>query len=477
MSGRRDGKPYYDSGRRSFEMGREPSAMANPMRSPHRRRHKPLSRLQRLALGTFAMLFAVGSLVLARAVRPSRPGLHDDPADHTQLAVDSTEFPRMLELLTGLHSDSGNRVELLLNGDGTYPRLYSELASARTTITMQMYYARPGRVSDAIATILCGRARAGVRVLLLIDAFGGVAAKSSWYARMRSCGVDATTLRDLRWYTLHSAADRSHVRAVVIDGRIGYTGGFGFADYWLGDGHHDGQWRETNVRFEGPAVAGLQAAFATAWAEATGGLIAGDQFFPRPVRGAAGSIVRLGTATAGVLFTEPTTGNTAAERFLTLAVQSARRRLYVTNSYFVPSASFRRQLEDAADRGVDVRILTVSSNTDVKTPWLAGRATYEELGTHGIRIYEYQPAMMHAKTLVVDGAWGAVGSMNFDNRSVAFNDESNLVVLDTTFAATMDSAFLDDLRYAREMTPALLADRPWWERALERGAVLLSHLL
>jgi cardiolipin synthase len=180
---------------------------------------------------------------------------------------------------------------------------------------------------------------------------------------------------------------------------------------------------------------------------------------------------------AGLLFTAPTTGYTAAERFLMFAVQSAQRRLYVTNSYFVPGASFQRQLSDAADRGVDVRILTVSGNTDVKTPWLAGRASYAELRAHGVRIYEFQPSMMHAKTLVVDGTSAAVGSMNFDNRSVAFNDESNLVVVDTAFGARMDSVFLDDLRFAQEMTPAVLAARPWWERTFERGAVMLSQLL
>ncbi|MFI5230256.1 MAG: phosphatidylserine/phosphatidylglycerophosphate/cardiolipin synthase family protein [Gemmatimonadales bacterium] len=427
------------------------------------------SPIRRFRFGVITVLLAGASIALAHAFTQARRVAERGGDSRTLSGFDAAAFGRVLELLTGLRADAGNRVDLLLNGDNTYPRLFADLSAARTTITMQMYYARPGRVSDTVATILCARARAGVRVLLLVDAFGGVAAERSWYARMRRCGVEAATLRNLQWYTLHSAADRSHVRAVVVDGRVGYTGGFGLADYWLGDGRHDGQWRESNVRFEGPAVAGLQAAFATAWAEATGELIAGGEFFPE-------AEVR-GSTKAGVLFTAPTIGNTAAERFLTFAVRSAQQRLYVTNSYFVPRPSFRRQLEEAADRGVDVRILTVSANTDVKTPWLAGRDSYAELRAHGVRVYEYQPAMMHAKTLVVDGAWGAVGSMNFDNRSVAFNDESNLVVLDTTFGARMDSVFLDDLRYAREMTPAVLAGRPWWERLLERGAILLSHLL
>lgn len=431
----------------------------------------PAARPRHLAMA--AILLVVWSLALADAFGRAR----DAPAERrVRPGVASNapgDAPRLLELFTGVHLESGNQVELLLNGNGTFPRLFADLAAARSTITMQMYYAMPGSVSDSVAAILCDRARRGVRVLLLVDAFGGAAAQSSWFDGMRRCGVEATTLRDLRWYTLHNAADRSHVRAVVVDGRIGYTGGLGIADYWLGDGHHPGQWRETNVRFVGPAVAGLQAAFAAGWAEATGELVTGDEFFPAEPP----AFPMESPMSAGLLFTAPSIGNTAAQRFLTLAIRTARRRLYVTNSYFVPGASFRHLLADAADRGVDVRILTVGAQTDVKTPWLAGRAAYGELRTHGVRVYEYQPAMMHAKTFVVDGAWAAVGSMNFDNRSVSFNDESNLVVRDSGFAARMDSVFFDDLRHAREMTPAVLAAQPWWLRGLERGAEWLSRLL
>jgi cardiolipin synthase len=389
--------------------------------------------------------------------------------------ITAPQFERALELLTGTHIDPGNRVAPLLNGNGTYPMLWRDLVSARSTITMQMYYAKPGRVSDTVAAILCDRARSRVRVLLLLDAFGSEAVGRSWQERLRGCGVDVALLRELQWHTIHSATNRSHVRAVVVDGRIGYTGGFGLADYWLGDGHHADQWRETNVRFEGPAVAGLQAAFATAWAEATGELLSSSLFFATDDP----TLERTGGAglRAGLLYTAPTIGNTTAERFLALAIRSARSRLYIANPYFVPNESIRRLLKDAADRGVDVRILTVSGNTDVKTPWLAGRYRYEELVAHGIRVYEYLPAMMHAKTIVIDGYWATIGSMNLDSHSLAFNNESNLVVLDSAFGARMESIFCDDLQDARAMTPSVLAARPWWERMLERGAVVLSRIL
>ena len=168
---------------------------------------------------------------------------------------------------------------------------------------------------------------------------------------------------------------------------------------------------------------------------------------------------------------------TPAERFLALSIAGASRTLYISNSYFVPDDDFRQLLMAAVARGVDVRVLTVSKETDVMTTWYAGRARYTALLRGGVRIYEYQPTMMHAKTIVADGIWGSVGSMNFDNRSLAFNNESNLVVWDRAFGARMDSTFLDDLRYAREITLPEFKKRPWTERMVEVGSSLLSRLL
>ena len=170
-------------------------------------------------------------------------------------------------------------------------------------------------------------------------------------------------------------------------------------------------------------------------------------------------------------------GSTPAERLLALSIAAARHTLYIANSYFVPDDDFVRLLRESAARGVDVRILTPGKNNDVKSTWYAGRARYEALLEGGVRIYWYQPAMFHAKAFVVDGCWSSIGTMNFDNRSLAFNDESNLVVVDSSFGAKMEAVFFDDLRFSKEMTPDVLADRPWWLRILERGAVLLSHVL
>ncbi|MEO6525624.1 MAG: phospholipase D-like domain-containing protein [Gemmatimonadaceae bacterium] len=420
-----------------------------------------------LLLTAFAL---IGILSITRGT-PVKAVVAIGDKEGPPLITDSL-FSRAMELYTGLHLTRGNAVQQMLNGDGLYPQLWRDLRAAKHTITVQMYYSQPGAVADTMAAVLSERARAGVRVLFVLDAFGSQNLKKEWADSMRAAGVEIGLLRQLHWFSLHNASDRSHVRVVVVDGEIAYTGGFGLADYWLGDGRREGQWRETNVRFEGPAVMGLQAAFAAAWAECTGELLAGDIFFPkRAFTDVDGGV------TAGVFFASPTTGSTPAERFIALSIASARKTLYVANSYFVPDDDFRTLLTMARKRGVDVRILTVSKVTDVKTTWWAGRSRYDELLQAGIRIYEYQPSMMHAKTFIVDGMWGSIGSMNFDNRSLAFNNESNLVFLDAGVGAQMDSTFIDDLKYAREITLAEWRQRPWYARLIENGSAIFSRLL
>jgi cardiolipin synthase len=428
-----------------------------------------LKRIGLVALAIFLLAMAlIGVLTITRGTPIGRVVTLSDSGPP---AINDSLFERTFEMFTGTHVSDGNAVQQANNGNGVYPVLWADLRSARRTITVQMYYSLPGRVADTLAAILKERARAKVRVLLLVDAFGSQHLSRSWIRQLRDAGVEVAKLRPLRWYTVSTATNRSHVRVVVVDGRIGYTGGFGLADYWLGDGRHEEQWRESNVRFEGPAVMQLQAAFASAWAEATGELLTGPLFFP------SGGFQSAGQTHAGLLFTSPTLGSTPAERFLALTIVGSRKSLYVENSYFVPDDDFRRLLKRAAHRGVDVRVLTVSSKTDVKTTWYAGRHWYEDLLRGGVRIYEYQPTMLHSKTLVADGIWSSVGSMNFDNRSMAFNNESNLVVLDSLFGRQMDSIFFEDLKYANEIKLDAFEKRSAWSKLVETGAILLSRLL
>jgi cardiolipin synthase len=415
------------------------------------------------------VLALIGVLTLTRS--PSVKQVIAEGDSEGPPHVGDTLFARAMELYTGTHIEGGNDVEILLNGDGTYPVMWRDIASAQHTLTMQTYYSQPGAVADSLADHLIERARAGVRVLLLLDAFGSGPLKGDWTDRLRRERVEVAWLRPIHWYTLHRAAHRSHVRALIVDGRIGHTGGGGIADYWLGDGRHKDQWRETSARFTGPAVAALQATFAGAWAEATGELLTGDLFFPAPATGSATSV------NAGLLHTIPSPGGTSAERFLALSIAGARRTLYIANSYFVPDENFRGLLKSAVRRGVDVRILTASGKTDIKTTLYAGRATYEDLLAAGVRIYEYEPTMMHAKTFVVDATWSTIGSLNFDNRSLSFNNESNLVVLNPEFGKRMEEIFLDDLRYSKEITLAEFRGRPLGDKLLEWTASRLWRIL
>ena len=380
-------------------------------------------------------------------------------------------FRRTAELLTSMELMQGNAIEVTINGDQTYPKLWADLRSARRSITLQMYYCQPGQMADTLKEILLDRAKAGVKILFLHDAFGSQELPKEYFDSLEAGGVRTALFRPVHWWSLHKAQSRSHIRVVVVDGALGWTGGFGIDDKWYGDGRKKDQWRDSNVRFVGPAVTQLQATFVAGWAEATGELLTGDVFFPPE------GFKSEGTQFAALLHTAPTIGSTAAERFLALSIAAARQTLYITNSYFVPDDDFRRLLRDAAKRGVDVRILTTSDETDVRWTWLAGRAHYEELLAAGVRIYEYQPTMMHAKTIVADGLWSSVGTMNFDNRSLVFNDESNLVALDEKMGAELEQIFHEDLTFSTEMKLETFRRRPWHEKLMERGAMSISRLL
>ena len=398
-------------------------------------------------------------------------------------AVDDERFQQLIELLTDTDLQPGHEVEVYCCGDDTYPRVWRDIRSAKRCVAVQMYYCKPGKVADEMQAALIDRARAGVKCLFLHDAFGSQDLPEEYFAALKAAGVECATFRPMRWYDLHKANARSHIRVVVVDAEVGWTGGFGLDDKWLGDGRSKDHWRDTNVRFTGPAVLQHMSTFADGWAEASGVLLTDETFFPlrKDEDEGAGDRANDGGpkrgAIAGAHHAAPNIGSTLAERFLALTISAARRRLYISNSYFVPDDDFRRLLTAAARRGVDVRILTTSGQTDVKTTWRAGRATYEELLEAGVRVFEYQPVMMHAKTIVVDGCWSSIGTMNFDNRSLAFNDESNLLVLDEAVGRRLEEIFLEDMRYSSEIRLDEWRRRPWKQRVMERASQSFQRIL
>ncbi len=382
-------------------------------------------------------------------------------------------FRESFELMTHVNLQQGHEVDFFINGDQTYPRLWADLRGAKSSITIQLYYCNKGRMADELHEILSERARAGVEIYFLYDAFG-TTLPDEYFEGLRAVGVTTTSFRPFSINALQKAQHRAHIRVIVVDGNVGYTGGFGIDDKWFGTGRRKDQWRDTNVRFTGPAVRQLQATFVVCWAEASGCLLTSAKLLPpegRPEDGAEGGVL------AAVLHASPTIGSTPAERFFALTIAASREKLYISNSYFVPETSFRKLMCDAVGRGVDVRVLTVSKVTDVKSTWYAGRARYEELLKGGVRIWEYQPAMMHAKTIVVDRGWLSVGSMNADNRSMSFNEESNLVVLDRGAAAQMANYFIEDLGYSEEIKLDTFAKRGLFERAAEKACHLIWRVL
>lgn len=385
--------------------------------------------------------------------------------------VSDPEFCRLIGLHTRTALERGHAIEVLFNGDGTYERLWADLRGATKSITLQMYYCKKGRVADTFREIAIERARAGVNVLVLMDALGAGNLGKEYHEALRAAGVQVAEFRPVKWYELHKFQHRSHIRVVTVDGRIGYTGGFGFDDKWLGNGLREGEWRDTNVRFEGPAVAQLQATFASAWCEVEGVLLNGDVYFPPETHAGAGGAV------AGLAHAAPTVGSTVAERCLALAIAGAEKTLYIANAYFVPDDDFRKLLCDAVKRGVDVRVLMPGDKIDVKSTRWAAHATMAELLGGGVRVYEYAPSMMHAKTFVVDSLWTTIGTINFDNRSLAFNDETQLLIHDERVGALMHQRFLDDLGHAEELDLATFRKRPLKDKAMEQVVRMFARLL
>ena len=387
--------------------------------------------------------------------------------DGTPVSPGENSFPLTVSLLTGSGLLPGNQVELVLDG-GVFPRLWADLRSAKTSITVQMYYALAGQVTETLATILIERALAGVDVYVLYDAFGAKALGGAYAERLRKAGVQIVPFRPLRFSNLWIIQNRAHIRGVVIDADIGWTGGFGFDDKWLGESRAGTGWRDTSVRIRGPAVLQLLEAAAAGWAEATGDLFTGRLAMPR---------CDGGVAAAGLLYTAPTLGSTPAERYLALSIAGAQHTLFITNAYFAPDRNFVGLLVDAARRGVDVQLLVGGPSTDVRVARLAAHGRYDELLAAGVHIYEYQPTTLHAKTFVVDGVWSSVGTMNFDNRSLALNDEVTLMVLDSKFGQQLEAIFDDDLSRATAVDPAEFRRRPMIEHMKEWGANQITRLL
>jgi cardiolipin synthase len=337
----------------------------------------------------------------------------------------------------------GNRLTILLNGEQIYPAMLKAIGAARSTITYAQYSYEDGQIARQLAEALAERCRAGVRAHVLLDSVGTFSMPREYVDLMTKDGCQVVSFRPIGPLGLGKANNRNHRRILVLDGKVGFTGGSGVSSKWMGNGRVPDHWRDTDVRIEGPVLAYLQGAFAENWVEATGEVLGGAEYFPRPVE-------PRGTVRAQVIRSGPSGGSYAMYTTYLLAVSSAQRSIKITNPYVLLDDEMIKTLLGAAGRGVRISFL-VPGVIDHPIVRHAGRRQFGRLLEAGIEIHEYGPALLHAKTMVIDGTWATVGSTNLDYRSFRLNDELNVVAYDAGFAGELERIFRDDLKFAKEL--------------------------
>jgi cardiolipin synthase A/B len=388
-----------------------------------------------------------------------------------QYTVAEPEFARAMSSLLGPPLLPGNRVVTLVNGDQIFPAMLDAIRAAKHSVNLETYIYSPGRVADEFAEALAERARAGVAVHVLVDWEGALTVDRRSLQVMRDAGVQVEEYNVLAWYRLAwwwnplRINHRTHRKLLVVDGRIGFTGGAGLADPWLGDAQDPDHWRDNHYRVEGPVVAEMEAAFEDNWLRTRGDVLHGDDYFP--------PLEVTGSLKTQVFKSSPRGGSESARLMYVMAIAAAQRSIRLASAYFVPDTVSVAALRDARQRGVDVRIIVPGKHIDWKVVREGSRATWGKLLEAGVHIYEYEPTMFHCKVLIVDDAWVSVGSANFDERSFKLNDEANLNVLDRGFAATQIAIFDRDLEHSREITLDAWKRRPLWARIKERGVSLM----
>jgi len=379
-----------------------------------------------------------------------------------QFGVRDLAFLQTMHALTGAALSEGNHVQVLKNGVEIFPSMLSAIRNAKKTINLEFYIYWDGEVGRTFAEALAERARAGVKVNVILDAVGSGAMSQDLIEFLQRNGIGVEWYHPLRWYTLSRFNHRTHRKLLVVDGEVGFCGGVGIADVWLGDADSKDHWRETVVRVEGPVVTQMQFAFMDNWVKSRGELLTGLDYFPQ--------IEKRGECLTQVLKSSPSEGSSAVKLMFVVSIVSAKKSIYISTAYFVPDRDTIRAMEGAVRRGVDVRVIVPGEYTDVPLVRHAGRLIYGQLLKRGIRIFEYQPTMMHAKTMVVDGLWTAIGSSNFDDRSFRLNDEVSVNIYDAGLSAQMEQMFFADLARSEEVSPGRWLHRSRLDRLKERVA-------
>ena len=412
------------------------------------------------------LLASIGTLIAVNLMPPEKA---IDRQIERLYDTSDPQFRRSMGVLLGPSILQGNRVDTLVNGVQIFPAMLEAISGARHSITFETYIYWEGAIAQAFATRLADRARAGVRVHVLLDWVGSARMEESLLATMQSAGVEIERYHPLRWYHLGRMNNRTHRKSLVVDGQVGFTGGVGIADKWDGNAEDPDHWRDTHYRVRGPVVAQMQATFIDNWTKVRGEVLHGLRYFP--------PLEPVGLAAAQMFMSSPTGGSESMHLMYLLAITSAASTIDIASAYFVPDALARNALVAAARRGVRIRILLPGPITDADTVRRASRADWGPLLEAGVAIHEYQPTMFHCKVMVVDGRMGSVGSTNFDNRSFRLNDESNLNVYEDAFAREQIAIFEKDLARSQQVTLAQWQARPWHEKLLEWMASTISAQL
>ncbi|HEX5754997.1 MAG TPA: phospholipase D-like domain-containing protein [Arenimonas sp.] len=380
-------------------------------------------------------------------------------ADH-RYSVSDSQFRREMSVLMGPAILRGNHVTALQNGVEIFPAMLRAIASAQTSITFETFIYWSGETGEAFSQALSERARAGVPVNVIIDWVGSTSMDQSLLDAMEAAGVRLHRYRPLRWYNLGRMNNRTHRKLLVIDGRVGFTGGVGIADQWAGNAGDPEHWRDTHFRIEGPVVAQFQAAFNDNWIKITGYVLNGPGYFPALAMEEEG-------VEAHMFVASPSGGSESMHLMYLLAIAASEATIDLAASYFVPDELLIEALVAACDRGVRVRILVPGPHLDALAVKIASKADWGRLLQAGAEIHIYQPTMLHTKLLVIDAEFVSVGSTNFDIRSIQLNDEASLNIYSRDFAEKMTAVFEDDLLEAESYSLAAWQGRPLGEKITE----------
>jgi cardiolipin synthase A/B len=389
------------------------------------------------------------------------PGLEYRIVEPPTCPLDSADFTRMLAVLAEAEPYPDTAIEVLTNGDQFYEAELDAIRAAKNHVCLEAYIFQKGEIASRFIKALTERARAGVKIRIVLDGVGSLNTWRRTFRELIAAGGEVHWYLPFRWYNLTRYNNRTHRELLVVDGTIGFLGGAGIADHWFKSRRRKARWRDTMVRVEGRAVASMQAIFAENWVEASGELLTGTRYYPE--------CESTGSASAMIIDSTPSAGRSTRARMLfQTLIACAQRSIHITTPYFLPDRGARQAIVDAVQkRGVEVKIIVPGKHSDHLLTRRSSRRIYGDLLKHGAQIYEYQPSMIHTKSLVVDGVWSVVGSTNFDSRSFGLNDEMNLAARDEKLADRLERDFQRDLADSRRVTYKKWRRRSPFERIHE----------